>query len=498
MFNKLNENSRYMDIFTGISFTFLFFSMVYNLMYSAPWGDEWVEYNVSQLNLVDGSMYNSIIGTFQPPLYNFLMHFWLKLNNSILAFRLFNVVLGVISSIALFKGLINITNRFIANISIILLGTTYTYIYCIQECSEYALMLTFLFWAIYFFIECDRDNTRKKQIFFILMCVGAMYSQYGAFFIVLPLLLFNFIRNYKSDIKWIFKAYLLSFIFFVIPLYHFFAKIQIGNNQITNNSNISISFELIKNLPLIFGDILAYFYNMLYKTEFTSNCFRLLGIVILISAVYLISNKKVSFEKKYLLLTMVISYTLFYFLVSYNIYAMIHPNESLGFTSRYTYFFMPLFCFVFPIIINEIIKISKQYAIKCITSIATILIVILLFISTYPSILNNWHKAYDDEFAKIWGYNSGYNDTTYLIGGLAGTAFNYYVSKSGCELQQNVFYEDSIDLNNLPERFWLWRTNWANNIWQETVDYAKASGYLVEIYANHSSGQLARCTKKLN
>lgn len=196
---------------------------------------------------------------------------------------------------------------------------------------------------------------------------------------------------------------------------------------------------------------------------------------------------------------MVISYTLFYFLVSYNIYAMVHVGQSAGFTSRYAYFFMPLFCFVFPIIVNEIIKIAKQYAIKRITSIATILIVILLFISTYPSILNNWHKAYDDEFAKIWVYNSRYNDITYLIGGQAGKAFYYYASKSGCELQQNIFYEDSIDLNNLPERFWLLRTNWASNIWQETVDYAKASGYLVDIYANHPYvGQLARCTKKLD
>ena len=78
------------------AFCFFVFMMVYKLMNSALWYDEWIEYYFSQKSIMNGELYQSVISTFQPPLYNFLMHFWLKISDSLLWFRLFNVVIGAV------------------------------------------------------------------------------------------------------------------------------------------------------------------------------------------------------------------------------------------------------------------------------------------------------------------------------------------------------------------------------------------------------------------
>ena len=53
----------------------------------------------------------------------------------------------------------------------------------------------------------------------------------------------------------------------------------------------------------------------------------------------------------------------------------------------------------------------------------------------------------------------------------------------------------AIDINNLPPRFWAWRTNWGGDKWQETIDKAKSLGYNVIIYNDSEyEGQLAYCS----
>lgn len=46
---------------------FFVFMMVYNLMHSALWYDEWVEYYISSAEIKNGTMYKMMIKTLQPP-----------------------------------------------------------------------------------------------------------------------------------------------------------------------------------------------------------------------------------------------------------------------------------------------------------------------------------------------------------------------------------------------------------------------------------------------
>ena len=101
MIVKIRNIVKDKKVYIMFCFIFFLFMMALNLLHSAPWGDEWVEYYYSQTAIRTGDLYNRIIGTFQPPLYNFLMHFWLKMDQTILWFRLFNVFIGCVAGLFL-------------------------------------------------------------------------------------------------------------------------------------------------------------------------------------------------------------------------------------------------------------------------------------------------------------------------------------------------------------------------------------------------------------
>lgn len=481
-----------------IVLSFFVFMMLYKLLHSAPWGDEWVEYTVSQRGIRDGSLYKSIIRTYQPPLYNVLMHFWLKIGKTILWFRLFNVLCGTVSGIFLYKTVYMLTNYRFAIGTLFVLSVTYYWVYCIQECSEYTLMLMFLFLGFYFYIKVNETDNLSTEILFILSCVCAIYSQYGAFFIVVPLLFIHwtkecFVQRWEN-LKRTSILYLISFIIFAVPLYFFFAKRQIENNAITENSKVVMTLENIKSFPIVFGKLIGYFSNINDRAVL-SKFIIIFGIIILSSGITIQVIRSTSWVQKSLSFILLTAYSLFYWLVIFKIYAMVHPDESLGFYSRYAFFFIPVFCVTIPMIIYELRNLVKVCFLK---KWITRFFLSCIFASTlvaFPKLLNNWHKSYDREFSEIWVKNAGFNETTYLIG-VAKYGFEYYIAQYNCRIMGEVLASDKINLEDLPDSFWIWRTNWGGEMWQQTVDKAFEEGYKVVIYADYGEpGQLAYCTK---
>ncbi len=122
-------------------FLFYIFMMMYRLTYSPLWFDEHIEHLISQMSLTNGEMYQNIIITFQPPLYNFIMHFWLMLGTGDFWFRLFNVILGIVVGASIYVTVRRLYSFKAATFAVALLAVCYQYIYCVQECSEYQLMV---------------------------------------------------------------------------------------------------------------------------------------------------------------------------------------------------------------------------------------------------------------------------------------------------------------------------------------------------------------------
>ena len=97
------------------SFVFILFILIgcYKLTNSSLWYDETIEYWYSKImigtlpnNIYKGelsNMYQRIVTTYQPPLYNFLMYFWLKLGDGEWWFRFSGVILGLICLIGIYK-----------------------------------------------------------------------------------------------------------------------------------------------------------------------------------------------------------------------------------------------------------------------------------------------------------------------------------------------------------------------------------------------------------
>lgn len=475
-----------------LAMAFLIFMMLFNLTHSALWGDEWVEYMISRQPLGSGHRYSLIAGTFQPPLYNFIMYFWLKINSDILWFRLFNVFLGAISGYFLYKTVAKLANIRFAAFTLFALGATYRWIYCIQECSEYALMLMFLFMSLYFYVLMEEEDSNKTEVLFILSCVGAVYSQYGSFFVVAPLLVLHLIRKcltkQKNIIIKTIGGYVFSFIVFAVPLYIFYASKQLMNNEIGENADIVVSYDVFKDFFFVFGKVLGYFLD-LNRRAYAGKIMPILGIVFLLLGILIIFQSRVSWFKKSLIAALIIGYVLFYWMVVFHIYAMVHPNESAGFYDRYSYFFIPIVFVVLPMIIYEAVSCVSKESIQKKLSVVIAYAFGLMIMLSYPALLENWHKTYDDIFARIWVYNAGFKDTTFLFG-TASWGFDYYTSQYKYGKTGQVLSSDAVDLQNLPESFWVWRTAWGGENWKTVVDAARGMGYNVTVYGDYGKSQL--------
>lgn len=476
-------------IFVICSFAFFIFTMLYRLTYSALWGDEWVEYFYSQSSMLNGDMYNNIISTFQPPLYNFLMYFWLLVRKSVLWFRLFNIILGIISAIFLYKTIRKFYSYVVANISLIALAVCYQWVYCIQECSEYALMVCSIFGAIYFFTLILEEFSKKNFILFLVFCISAIYSQYGAVFVVAPLLMIYFVRvimqKDKKTIIFMISSYIVCFIAFAIPLYLFFLKIQMNNNEISEHT-VSFQISMIKDYFFEFGYIVGYLFNV-NKYSVMNIIGPCLGFFFVFTSIYYIIKVK-DIRKKMLVLCTLCSYTMHYILVRLQIYAMGQPGNSGGFQCRYSYFYLAIVTIYFVIIFCDFLG-DKYLRYLSYLAIAVALVICL---SSCIDLKDNWHKNLDDVYADIWLDNEGWNDDTYLLG-VAIWGFPHYVSR-------NEKYIDGrsdrvyiwIDKEALPDRFWLWSSNWSEDEYTDIHDYAIGEGYSVIIYDyTEGIGQLA-------
>lgn len=191
------------------SFVFILFILIgcYKLTNSSLWYDETIEYWYSKImigtlpnNIYNGelsNMYQRILTTYQPPLYNFLMFFWLKLGDGEWWFRFSGVILGLICLIGIYKSVYLVSkNTVFSSMSVITTSFTFRFIYYVQECAEYILLLTMLSWTMYYALLILYDTNKKNIAQLILFSILSMYSQYGAIFPVASILIIIYIYIY--------------------------------------------------------------------------------------------------------------------------------------------------------------------------------------------------------------------------------------------------------------------------------------------------------------
>ncbi|MCR5102753.1 MAG: glycosyltransferase family 39 protein [Butyrivibrio sp.] len=477
---------------------YLLWMMLNNFTHSSLWGDEWVEFMVSKRPILNGDMYERVLYTYQPPIYNWVMHFWLELGDSVAWFRFFNIIPGVITLLAVYKSIKKLIGENAALISTFVFGSMYQWIYCVQECSEYCIMVCFLACALYFFINAIEDGRARDMLLMVAMCIGAMYSQYGAFFVVMPLLIIYMVHvlfsKDKKNIINMLITYLVALIGFAIPLYVFYAKIQLAGNEVGDHSTIEFGLSQLAHLFIVFGGLVGYFLNIIqYKLLYM--VIAVVGLIIAGCGIYLIAKGRLSLIKKYLVIGYFVSYVMYYVLVTVQIYAMMHPGQSSGYYSRYGYFFLPYTIITFAVIIYEMLKLLGERA-GCARMILTAIYCVLFFFGL-PGIVSNWDKSYDDQAYQVWLSNDGFKETTYNLGAARYTYKYYKKYVSEADYTGEAVRDMNMDIDDLDENsFWVWESGWADYYtFDEILDKAKTEGYDITVYFDAETTKLAHCVK---
>ena len=435
----IKENKvKYLLIF-GV-FLFYFAVALHKLTYSSLWYDETIEYFFSKyffspipLDINEEAPYSRLLSALQPPIYNFVMYFWLKIADSDFWFRLFGVLMGAVTLSGVYKSLNRFVNYKVSLGVCAFAVCLYNFIYYCQECAEYNLMLAFLAWCIYFFVKLLDETTLKDVVLFVVFGCLAVGTQYGSAFMVSGLALVLFVKSiiekdYKTA-KILAVAYLVAVIAVAFPLFWYFVRFQARRADVAN-SIFNIPFE--KNV--LFDLIKSFFYSVFYLFSchnfhlklkipvpfaLTQICFTLLFVIVLFYNLF--KGRK----NRYLNLSFLVVWVIFYIAVKSGVYAY------GKFGNRYELFFYPLFLVVFGASLNDFVLGiwgAKNKIVK--GAVLLILAVITLQYCFFglKYIGNNWMKDNYRGLVDYWYSNECYNRPSIIYYELR-QGFGYYFLK---------------------------------------------------------------------
>lgn len=428
-------------------FCIYFFVAMHELLHASLWFDETIEYYYSKymFGTVPGgrdtiNMYERIISTFQPPLYNFVMFIWLQINDSEFWFRLSGVIFGFFGAIGLSKAIAKITNYKYAMAGVLIYTFSYRIIYYVQECAEYNLMLCFVGWLLYYFIWVLDDPSLKNICLYTLFGILAVYTQYGSAILVMGCSLGIYIyliwNKQREAIIKLSKVFFVTVIVAVVPLYYFFLRLQIGGSNdemiILSMFDMIVSFIKMLNWNLI--SIKETMIGMMFLGIATA------GFFVISILLFLKSKSK---RHKVVLLTGILIWLIYYFLVKLGLYRSGYTDE---FGNRYGLFFAPYLILMLMVSIAEVLKYNKNIKegkidLKKINSLLAVFCLISYCFFGWGNLEHNWYKEDIRGVTEQWYSNEAYKNDT-LVYYAAESGFSYYLEKN--EKYQEKFKKNII------------------------------------------------------
>ena len=441
----------------GAAFAFFVLITCYKLTNAPLWFDETIEFWFSKtmfgklpfvgdgLNAsTDINMYQRILSTYQPPLYNVIMHFWLKIGTSEWWFRFFGVVMGLIGNIGIYKAVKRISNAYLAAVSVFFSSCVFRLVYYWQECAEYCLMLGILCWTIYAFICLLEEQSRRNIVIFTVLSVLPVYSQYGAAFPVAAMLIIAYVytasKKNKKTIITISVSYFAAFVFAALPLIYFFLIKQMRYQQGGDIQAVKFSVEgnIVSDMFRGFKTTISWnlfsYYNDLVAIVFS--CLFVLCIVL-----FVVVSKKTYVRS--LAITNIITWLLYYLAVKLGMYSY----GSFG--SRYSLFFIPLwlvsiFCFGYQIcgLLRRFLDEKFKGSSYIYTGMCMAMIVCFMVSSWTMKLQQNWTKEDMRTAVNTWLEIGAQNSHTVVYYG-GDSGFAYYLQTKenySSELEKNVVY----------------------------------------------------------
>lgn len=453
-------------ILTVAAFGFFFLFSCYKLTEAPLWYDETLEFyfskklvgpieNVTNLqNLYERLVYYG----FQPPLYNLLMKVWLLFGETQWWYRFSCVIFALISAAGLFKTVKYKSDTKTAALSVVLYPLLYEIMYYFRECAEYALLLAVITWVMYFYFKSLEENNTKNLLLFTALCIVAVYSQYGAVFIVVPMAVSLLIEKWITDrvkVKILLPSYIVAAVGAGLPLYWWFIRIQLSV-QADVAKKVSTTVEFLKNNVLFdFFKNLSYVFSWSLIDSYSIERFEVLtamllaGMMVLSVFVFLYGKNR---SLKHLLIVNVFSWTIYYVTVKLNIYA------RGGFGNRYNIFFVPVWFVTMVLIAYESMKLVKErFQKKWMVSLLVLsfavasLFVVALNIRKMPHVFERSHTR---EAVNLWYEREGYQTFTYVCFG-ENVSFEYYLTHHDGfkeEYKNHIYMEFGDEITDTSEK----------------------------------------------
>lgn len=441
----------------------------WNINARSLWFDEAFEFWVSNNRLEH--IWQATLSAKQPPFFNFLLHFWMKIGSSEVWLR----TLSVLFSLGGISGIFFSTHYVFGTRAAVIAGLIMSFlpgdVRYAQEVAEYAPLICFSSWMVYFHLRNLECADGKFWIVSLLFWLLGIYTHYGAAIIILSLSLINFIYNlnHKQN-KNILKQVVFSLLFLLLaaPL------ITIVPSQIqSQNLTPAIITDLKNEVILFFQSVSTTFAFPILGHPWTnipiiwSKLLVLLGILLIITVCFTGSKKQKVVSGFFLC-----SYLIYFVLVRLGFYGY----GSFGF--RYMVVLLPLFSTAFAGAVDVVLK-NKLKA----SLIGYMVVIFLLGLSLY-SLPNRWISEKTrglttwpetEDMQPLVDYLATKSDLNLpiYVNHTALPAFAYYV---GLESQYS-------SIGTLPK-------NWINSCWSgEKLDFCTYNNYYFGVWNRSFTGQ---------
>jgi mannosyltransferase len=209
-----------------ILLSFLF--RIYKLNFQSPWGDELFTLINSHSNKSLGDIFNALKGDVHPPLYYYIVHFFLEIfGDTAYVARFVSILFGVGGMVVLYYLGKELFNKKVALTAVLLLVVNHFHIYYSQEARMYTMLFFTTTLSFLFLIRFIKTSTLKSALLYSITTVLLVNTHFYSLFALFAqylILLYFILKPYNTTST---KLFTYTFISGVITGISFIPSIVI-------------------------------------------------------------------------------------------------------------------------------------------------------------------------------------------------------------------------------------------------------------------------------
>ncbi|MDA7762421.1 glycosyltransferase family 39 protein [Crocinitomicaceae bacterium] len=229
----------------------------------------------AQMNI--GEIITNLKGGNNPPLYEIILHFWIKVFGiSPVSVRFPSLIFSLITIYFTYRTVVIISSFKTAVLSILFISFSNYYIYFTHEARAYSLFLMLTALSVYLIIKITENKALKMTDFISLGIVATLliYSHYfGVFVIIFQSAFFIFInqglRNVITKYVILCACVLLFYSPYLLEIYRRFIDSAQNGTWVKPTENLGnlhdIIFWFTNKSRIVYGIIISLFYASLWK-----------------------------------------------------------------------------------------------------------------------------------------------------------------------------------------------------------------------------------------